>query len=355
MIAWRNEVMKKMAFTMTPRFLVGWKILGNTNAFGGSGKLMVDESKWRFLRNSAGDADKVFRIELWERLDEKKIVGTVLMWSGEPWPWMRSLGWAHGKGWVVGCGWSRANTIIKGSLGVRQKWSQRSRRKKQMLLHESQGRKETPHVSANTGQCLRAPKWQGLLKRARVSWRLTLKRAFHQSGRWKANCDGLKNKNEAEGCTSLSGQTYGWREPPKCMPGQSKCSLPRWPLLVPLLSCFHHRLTLPLIVISVPGLLLYLLQAPSSWDPLPCWGPSLYQIYGADWTCRWSAAVYGVNEWSEARPWSKFPDVQTGQSQRNSKTMLWKMCDGKKDGWEYEEAAVLNLSRYWIPWRCQWK
>lgn len=71
-----KAVMKKMTFTITPKFLLWMTNSGKThNRFGtgGGGKFIVGESKLRFLRNPAGDAGQLFRAELSERLDGKKV------------------------------------------------------------------------------------------------------------------------------------------------------------------------------------------------------------------------------------------------------------------------------------------
>lgn len=107
------------------------------------------------------------------------------------------------------------NTTHRGSVKGRQKdpreMGLRLVGNKEMLLSQKPGRKETQKGPSQDGSV--SERQQHLLKRARgSSWWLTLRRAFPQSGGWEAGCNGLKNKDKAEGCTSLNGQICRGRD-----------------------------------------------------------------------------------------------------------------------------------------------
>lgn len=123
-----------------------------------------------------------------------------------------------------------------------------------MLLSQRPGRKGDPkgpsqHSSVSQRQ-------QNLLKRAGGSWWLNLRRAFPQTGRWKTNCDGLKNKDEAEGCTSLNRQTWGERNrniaEDQCW-ARTNTIFPDL-CLCPFSHVSHHRLSMWIVVYHCPCL-----------------------------------------------------------------------------------------------------
>lgn len=62
--------------------------------------------------------------------------------------------------------------------------------------HGNQARRPTkaPASTAQGHSESNKNKSGSLLKEARGSWWLTSRREFHQSGEWKASCDGLKIK-----------------------------------------------------------------------------------------------------------------------------------------------------------------
>lgn len=63
-----NEVMRKTSFRMTPRFLAWVTNAGNLQTDSEQGEVVssffLGELKLRFLRNLAGDAGQLFRVEL---------------------------------------------------------------------------------------------------------------------------------------------------------------------------------------------------------------------------------------------------------------------------------------------------
>lgn len=122
------------------------------------------------------------------------------------------------------------------------------------------------------------------------------------------------------------------------MLGQSKCSLSRWPCSCPFSHVSHHRLPVYIIVISVLPSSSPRPSAPSRWDFIHVWVLPCARD-GARWPCKWSAAAYEVNEWSEVRPWGKFPGLQTVSQQTRDE----RMCDGKRDGWGYGEVWIQAL------------